>query len=137
MSFQTILNRLTPSSNTYASDYHLLPTQNTQTPSKHEPSPCWSRVNIPRRYARVVIALGVGFLVYLFFFARQIEQDWSNYPQEAWATLDGNPPTYNQYLEYERHLPAHNLDLPYPDGKHAKYIYFASHQWGAFSLPHL
>jgi hypothetical protein len=100
------------------------------TSSKYEAQSYWTRVNIPRRYARVVIALGVGLLVYLFLFGRQIEQDWSNYPQEAWPTLDGNPPSYNQYLEYERHLPAHNPDLPYPDGNHAKYIYFESHQWG-------
>jgi hypothetical protein len=53
------------------------------------------------------------------------------FPQKLGLDPPGKPPLYNQYREYERHLPAHN---PFPDGKYAKFIYFGNFQKGAYCL---
>ncbi|KAJ7765284.1 hypothetical protein B0H16DRAFT_1661582 [Mycena metata] len=46
------------------------------------------------------------------------------------------PPLYEEYRERERHLPQHNLSLPYPDGSHAKFLWAANHGsnfgWGNY-----
>ncbi|KAM6496678.1 hypothetical protein JOM56_007151 [Amanita muscaria] len=155
MSFKSILTRLAPSSD---SQYGLLPTQSTtphhhnghrchhshQHQQQHDTS-CRSFTNItsiPRRYTRISICVFVGLILYLSlssYSARRNSlnplnnldsEDTSAFPPESWATLDGKPPTYHQYLEYEKQLPAHDEELPYPDGKDAKFIYFGNHQWG-------
>jgi hypothetical protein len=131
MSFQTILNRLAPP------DYALLPSHSS--PAKHDNSSlCWSRLalSIPRRYARIFSAGLAALFVYFFLFSDRFwtSHDDAAFPAEAWPGPMGKPPLYNQYREYERHLPAHNPDLPYPDGKYAKFIYFGNFQKGAHCL---
>lgn len=37
------------------------------------------------------------------------------------------PPLYEKYIDYEREMPQHSLSLPYPEGKHAKFLWFANH----------
>src|SRR5579859_7450149 len=37
------------------------------------------------------------------------------------------PPTYHQYMENERRFPQHNISLPSPEGKHAKFFWPANH----------
>ncbi|KAK2463845.1 hypothetical protein APHAL10511_004150 [Amanita phalloides] len=122
MSLPNILNRLA------RPDYAVLPT--TASASKHDQPSCCARLNFnfPRRYTRFAVAGLVGLLLYLFVFARK--RSWPAFPTEAWPSPDGRPPLYKQYREYEEHLPAHNPDLPYPNGKHAKFIFFANHQNG-------
>ncbi|ESK93147.1 ATP:ADP antiporter [Moniliophthora roreri MCA 2997] len=45
---------------------------------------------------------------------------------------DGSlPPLYEQYHEYERNLPQHDMELPAPDGKSARFIFSANHAWGS------
>ncbi|KAF8326474.1 hypothetical protein F5887DRAFT_225590 [Amanita rubescens] len=126
MSFQTILNRLAPS------DYALLPSH-ANHPKHDIPSSLCSRLalSIPRRYTRILLAGFTALLLYLFFFTSRLRKhDVVAFPAEAWPGPTGKPPLYDQYREYERHLPAHNLDLPYPNGKHAKFIYFGNFQQG-------
>lgn len=41
------------------------------------------------------------------------------------------PPLYGQYHEQEMLLPQHNPDLPYPEGREGKYIWFPNHVHGA------
>jgi hypothetical protein len=41
--------------------------------------------------------------------------------------VDRLPPLYKQYSASEEQLPQHNLNLPFPDGRHAKYIWFSNH----------
>ncbi|KAF8195010.1 hypothetical protein BJ912DRAFT_1021299 [Pholiota molesta] len=36
------------------------------------------------------------------------------------------PPTYKQLRQWEMDLPQHNLDLPSPEGRHGKYVYFGN-----------
>ena len=119
MSFQTILNRLAPS------DYALLPSHTI--PAKHDKL----ALSLPRRYARIFLAgLGALLLYFFLFSGRFRSPDDAAFPPEAWFGPPGKPPLYNQYREYERHLPAHNPDLPFPDGKYAKFIYFGNFQKG-------
>ncbi|KAJ7588254.1 hypothetical protein C8J56DRAFT_941228 [Mycena floridula] len=40
------------------------------------------------------------------------------------------PPLYEHYHEYERTLPQHDPGLPFPEGKHAKFLFFANQQYG-------
>ncbi|KAF8185974.1 hypothetical protein BJ912DRAFT_1022865 [Pholiota molesta] len=42
---------------------------------------------------------------------------------EIYGALD-EPPTYKQLRQWEMDLPQHNLDLPFPEGRHGKYVYF-------------
>lgn len=42
------------------------------------------------------------------------------------------PPLYKEYSASEEQLPQHNLDLPFPEGRHAKYIWFSNHVRGAY-----
>jgi hypothetical protein len=34
---------------------------------------------------------------------------------------------YEAYHDYERHLPQHNLSLPFPEGRDAKFFWAANH----------
>ncbi|TFK60507.1 hypothetical protein BDN72DRAFT_779325 [Pluteus cervinus] len=40
--------------------------------------------------------------------------------------MDQGPPTYEKIQEFERNLPQHNLDLPYPEGKTGRYVKFSN-----------
>ncbi|KAL0567366.1 hypothetical protein V5O48_014625 [Marasmius crinis-equi] len=42
----------------------------------------------------------------------------------------GLPPLYERFHEYERNLPQHDLSLPAPEGKHARFLNIASHVTG-------
>ncbi|PFH46474.1 hypothetical protein AMATHDRAFT_43580 [Amanita thiersii Skay4041] len=126
MAFQNILNRLSATS-----EYAILPTSSNTTPKQDTPHPsCWSRVSLlPKRYTRILFALFIALVIYVFAFPTRAK-DWTAFPSEAFPTRDGMPPLYKQYREWEAHLPAHNPSLPYPDGKHAKFILFGNHQIG-------
>ncbi|KAM6496676.1 hypothetical protein JOM56_007149 [Amanita muscaria] len=41
------------------------------------------------------------------------------------------PPLYQKYRDHEDSLPHYDLDAPYPNGRHAKYLFVANHQFGA------
>jgi hypothetical protein len=49
-------------------------------------------------------------------------------PQQGMTggSLKGPGPEYNRYIVAERALPQHNLGLPFPEGKHGKYVKFSS-----------
>lgn len=42
----------------------------------------------------------------------------------------GIPPSYESIREFERHLPQHDLSLPFPEGKDGMYLRFPEHLWG-------
>ncbi|KAF8206449.1 hypothetical protein K438DRAFT_475663 [Mycena galopus ATCC 62051] len=37
-----------------------------------------------------------------------------------------DPPTYEKLWAWERNLPQHNLDLPFPEGKTGRYVKFSN-----------
>lgn len=43
------------------------------------------------------------------------------------------PPLYEEWHERERHLPQHNLSLPYPEGAYGEYLYASNHVWGTYT----
>ena len=72
---------------------------------------------ILRLFVLAVICIGT---VHLF---------WSADLLVAVAEVDLNrkPPLYEKYHQEELRLPQHNPDLPYPEGRHGKYIWYANH----------
>lgn len=45
-------------------------------------------------------------------------------PRYEGGSLPGPPPTHDAIRTYERILPQHNLDLPFPEGKTGRYVRF-------------
>ena len=90
-------------------------------PSKHLVlrSPSGS-VCFPKRYARVAFLVVVCLSAVAFFYRVRERK-----PQTK------NPPLYERYHEYEANLPQHNLDLPYPEGRDAKFLWVSNHITGA------
>lgn len=98
-------------SHSYARTSSILPTKISS--SRRPP------VGFPKRYARIAF-LAVAFLAGVVFF----------YGFERIEALFGyhrRPPLYGKYHEYEERLPQHNLDLPYPEGRDAKYFWASNH----------
>lgn len=95
-----------------ASDYAGLPT--TSSPGKSFDTPWRNRIN--KRYVRIAFAavLAVSVLVFLQRLGRT-----SSDPKL--------PPLYEKYVEYEREMPQHDLSLPFPEGKYAKFLWFDNH----------
>ncbi|KAL5494872.1 hypothetical protein ACEPAI_334 [Sanghuangporus weigelae] len=44
--------------------------------------------------------------------------------------IEDPPPLYEQWYEFERHLPQQNESLPYPEGADAQFLYASNHVWG-------
>jgi hypothetical protein len=40
------------------------------------------------------------------------------------GSLTTPPPTHDKIREYEKNLPQHNLDLPFPEGRTGRYVRF-------------
>ncbi|KAF9564553.1 hypothetical protein CPC08DRAFT_748393 [Agrocybe pediades] len=58
-----------------------------------------------------------GFVVFLLFLFLRYHR--SSTPID----LDV-PPTWEKLWQYEKDLPQHNPDLPFPEGRHGRYVYF-------------
>ncbi|EGN95083.1 hypothetical protein SERLA73DRAFT_187372 [Serpula lacrymans var. lacrymans S7.3] len=101
------------------SDNPILPLKN---------SDIWppSRLSLTKRYTRVVVVV-IGALGLLFFFYGR-EAGKIEIPSIRSGTV---PPLYEKYHEYERHLPQHNLSLPFPEGRDAKFFWAANHVTGS------
>ncbi|KIY44977.1 hypothetical protein FISHEDRAFT_50228 [Fistulina hepatica ATCC 64428] len=115
-------------------EYTILPSSSSGYPQDSRRSrPSFVR-RTAKRYTRVLIACTTCFAVYVLI--RYIDSGEDLVPKpKPWdprfsENHSGLPPLYNRYHEYERNLPQHNLDLPPPDGRYAKYIFMANHAWG-------
>ncbi|KAI0801371.1 hypothetical protein C8Q74DRAFT_1241589 [Fomes fomentarius] len=66
---------------------------------------------------------------------------WGSDNQSGLSQLPKLPPLYDNYQRAERNLPQHNPELPPPEGKRGKYIWFANHVhgsgWGNAMQEHL
>jgi len=110
MAFQSLYSKL----NRRASSA-ILPNDNL--------SPYYAPANIPRRFMRT--AAGAVMIISLFLV-------WYTYGSGRRTELmspsaDRPPPLYQHYSESEEQLPQHDLTLPFPEGRHAKYIWFSNH----------
>lgn len=93
-----------------------LPSTNSNTRSPT------SRFPLTRRYTRLLAGLVILFC--LFFFSRNTGIDtrlWFNRVDHS------VPPLYEKYHDYERHLPQHDLSLPFPEGRDAKFFWVPNH----------
>lgn len=68
----------------------------------------------PKRYARILFSLLLSLVLLVIFLPSRPKL----------------PPLYGLYVEHERRLPQHNHTLPYPEGKHAKFLFIANHGHG-------
>ncbi|KAG1817145.1 uncharacterized protein BJ212DRAFT_1351237 [Suillus subaureus] len=101
------------------SDGSTLPLSNSDTRSLP------SRFSLTRRCTRLLTGL---ILVCLFLFFSSIKATGPSRAQEqSLAEQHSLPPLYEEYHDYERHLPQHNLSLPFPEGRDAKFFWAANH----------
>ena len=72
-----------------------------------------------KRHLRILLVVViVGAIVWYLQIPRILLEQW---------TL----PYYEEYRNHEDHLPHYSNEAPYPNGRHAKYILFGTHQKGA------
>lgn len=48
------------------------------------------------------------------------------WPDMVGGNLQTIPPTYDKIIQEEKDLPQHNLSLPFPEGKHGRYVKFSN-----------
>ncbi|KAI0789484.1 hypothetical protein C8Q75DRAFT_765893 [Abortiporus biennis] len=51
---------------------------------------------------------------------------WYSWPESMEVYDPDKPPLYGDYHQRELALPQHNADLPYPEGRQGKYVWFAN-----------
>jgi hypothetical protein len=98
-------------------------------PTKNQSPICSTgSVGFPKRYTRMGVLALIAFSAFLFF-----------YGFEKTETIINNmrhPPLYERYHEYEDNLPQHNPDLPYPEGRDAKFFWASNHVTRTHLTPH-
>lgn len=120
-----------------------LPTTTPKDATKQQRNgPGWFKSLHSRRHARACFGLALFSLgCIIFTFDAQLNWRQSIFPlqTEPPTTTDsmgksGNdvnlPPLYEEWYEYERRLPQHNVSLPFPEGANGLYFYPANHVWG-------
>ena len=100
---------------------------------------------IPRRYRKLVIyALFIGgCLAVLMLWAfvaensavvastqEKVPEHGTDDPAPKWEIPENPPPDYADYRLNETKYPQHNPDLPFPEGRTGKYVYFSEHMRG-------
>lgn len=55
-------------------------------------------------------------------------------PEQKWEIPENPPPDYADYRLNETKHPQHNPNLPFPEGRTGKYVYFSGHITGASSI---
>jgi hypothetical protein len=70
-------------------------------------------------------ALIVAFALFLLWFTLgDFSRAGELIPCFPYPKVD-KPPTYEKIDEYQRNLPQHNLDLPFPEGRTGRYVKFS------------
>lgn len=85
-----------------------------------------------RRHWRLAVTKRCGRLSVFCFIALSVVGLLSAFRTGRLDVLFVGPHStlYDQYHDYERNLPQHDLSLPFPEGKHAKFVWFANHGSG-------
>lgn len=102
----------------------ILPMKSSPSPEKWRWQP--QHAFFTKRYTRAMVAglATVSFLLLFYKFESLGTEQMDLIPGVQESDL---PPLYEQYNEYERLLPQHDMSLPSPEGKHAKFLFFANH----------
>jgi hypothetical protein len=96
-------------------------------------------LTITKRYTRLLLfaVVWLAFVGSLSLRANNVDtepiSDPKNNTFEELDLFPDLPPTYQEYIDYERYLPQHNMSSPPPDGKHAKFLWIRNHARGALS----
>lgn len=93
-----------------------------------------SRSYLTKRCFRLLVVLFVSSWALLWLYNRQNE-NVSSLSRDRDITEHSLPPLYEAYHDYERHLPQHNLSLPYPEGRDAKFFWASNHVTGKTGFP--
>ncbi len=111
--------------------YDILPTNNSDSRQSHRLS---SNGNILRRFCtkpiiRLLVVASLCLFTLHFFFG------FDYLVAEVRRVSDANdpnrkPPLYTDYYLQELQHPQHNPNLPYPEGGHGRYIWYANHVRG-------
>ncbi|KAG6374801.1 hypothetical protein JVT61DRAFT_4184 [Boletus reticuloceps] len=76
-----------------------------------------------KRCFRLLIILFLSCSVLVWFYGRR-----EDLPENEEIPADHSlPPLFEAYHDYERHLPQHNLSLPFPEGRDAKFFWASNH----------
>lgn len=97
-----------------------------------------THVFLSRKYSRFLALALTTLVIFLFFIPHNdapqspIDPQYPPYPipYDVPPTNNTKPPLYERYTAYEKALPQHNESLPFPEGSHTKFIFFANHAWG-------
>jgi len=94
----------------------------------------------PKRYTRLLFGC-LLVLASVAVFLRNSPPEYTNsLPREVNEAEEREdvdeipdlPPTYQEYIDYERNFPQHDLSLPSPEGRHAKFLWVRNHVTGMF-----
>ncbi len=119
----TVLDMLRSLSHVARGDsFEILPTRSDEPGYRRSSNqPLWKRFYTKRILRLVVFAV---LCIGIVHFA------WGSDNQSGLPSL---PPLYDKYQRAERNLPQHDPDLPPPEGKRGKYLWFANHVHGMLS----
>lgn len=81
-----------------------------------------------KRCCRLLVVLFLSFWALFWLYNHQPGED--SPASEENTTNHSLPPLYEAYHDYERHLPQHNLSLPFPEGRDAKFFWVPNHVTG-------
>ncbi|KAI0291368.1 hypothetical protein B0F90DRAFT_1777336 [Multifurca ochricompacta] len=101
-------------------------------------SPFYVHLSLPRRirgFSLVLAVLATGAFLYTWSFlsssSHRHQDDIPLYLQDLPKPEGGvDPPRFYEWHEREKRLPQHNPDLPFPQGREGRYIFFSNHVWG-------
>lgn len=87
-----------------------------------------STSRIPKRCCRLLVFLFLSFSALVWLYTQRPGEDSPS--SEVDAPHHSLPPLYEAYHDYERRLPQHNLSLPFPEGRDAKFFWAPNHVTG-------
>ena len=121
----------------HGGSYDILPTNNPD--SRHSHTHRVSSHGNPlarcctKPIIRLVAVVSLCLLTVHFFIGFDYVALESNRDPDA-NDPDRKPPLYTDYYLQELQHPQHNPNLPYPEGGHGKYIWYANHVHGELSV---
>lgn len=80
-----------------------------------------------RKMNRIVLVLIACSPIYVYLFlahSTELRLDWAQFGFTS--TSPRYPPLYEACTDAEKMLPQHDKDLPFPEGEHGRYLFFAN-----------
>ena len=90
--------------------------------TKRRRSGCLATTLAAAKRRRRFLILALAGLLYILYLVTKLRPAWNDVVRKP--TMD--PPTWDALREWEENLPQHNPDLPLPEGRHGRYVYFSN-----------